>query len=51
MISRFIVRDDNIGSDYSSRLNWGQAMLRGRNAAKKDARCLRERRERLSSKN
>ena len=34
MISRFIVRDDNIGSDYSSRLNWGQAMLRGRNAAK-----------------
>ena len=51
MVSRFFVRGENISSDYSSRLNRGQAMLRGRNAAKKDARCLRERRERLSSKN
>lgn len=53
MVSRFIVRDENIycNSNHSSRLNRGQAMLRGRNAAKKDARRLRERRKRLSSKN
>ncbi|WP_405308422.1 hypothetical protein [Methanobrevibacter sp.] len=51
MVSRFIVRDENISSDHSFRLNRGQAMLRGRNAAKKDAKRLRERRERLSSKN
>lgn len=53
MVSRFIVKDENISSNspHSSRLNKGQAMLRGRNAAKKDAQRLRERRERLSSKN
>lgn len=53
MVSRFIVRDENISSNspYSSRLNRGQAMLRGRNAAKRDAKRLRERRARLSSKN
>ena len=51
MVSRFIVRDENISSGNSSRLNRGQAMLRGRHAAKRDAKRLRERRERLSSKN
>lgn len=52
MVSRFIVRngDINHNSRDSSRLNKGQAMLRGRNAAIKDARRLRERRERISSK-
>ncbi len=51
MISRFIVRDEIISSNHLSRLNRGQAMLRGQNAAKKDSKRLRERRERLSSKN
>ena len=51
MLSRFIVRDYNVSSAHSSRLNRGQAMLRGYNVAKKDAKRLRERRERLSSKN
>lgn len=53
MISRFIVRNDDISciSRDSSRLNKGQAMLRGRNAAIKDAKRLRDRRERISSKN
>lgn len=51
MVLRFIVRDELISSNHSSRLNMGQAMLRGQNAAKKNARRLRERRERLSSKN
>lgn len=51
MVLRFIVRDEDISSTHSSRLNKGQAMLRGRNAAKRDAKRLRERRVRLSSKN
>lgn len=53
MVSRFIVRDEDICS-YSkgtSRLNKGQAMLRGRNAAIRDAKRLRERREKISLKN
>lgn len=53
MVSRFIVRNDDIGfnSRDSPRLNKGQAMLRGRKAAIKDAKHLRERRKKISSKN
>ena len=53
MISKFIVRDEDIicNSRDSSRLNKGQAMLRGRNAAVKDSKIIRERRKRISSKN
>ena len=53
MVSKFIVRNDDIGvnSKDSHRLNKGQAMLRGRRAAIKDAKHLRKRREEISSKN
>lgn len=53
MVSRFIVRDNDIDyfSKGTSRLNKGQAMLRGCNAAIRDTKRLRERREKISLKN